>query len=254
MNFFTLLRGLIGKFFVCGVIFYGVVLYGQNSTDQNSFSSDAASLITINEVKKQLTKKFATYKTYQANFKEVFRGKLRQGKIFIKKPHQVRLTYYLRDRIDMDVFGTEKLLYVYLPKYNIVYEQELGDSADQEFQGIKAASLDFLFANYAFDFYENEDLVPIFDAETKTLFNIISPATTNAYKLRLSAKDITRGLDSLTLWVSEAGLILRSRARSIDKKTVDLYFYDIVLNTPIPDNKFEFVIESSVRIIRDSFQ
>ncbi len=232
----------------------GLILLADLQAQNSGFTTELSSATAIEELKTILAEKFKTYQTYQADIKEHFEGKLRQGKLFIQKPHSVRLTYYNKDEVELDVFGSEKTLYVHLPKYSIVYEEILTNEAVAEFVSIETSSLDFLLMHYNFDFAATEELELVLDEAAAKIFNVTTMLTPSVYHLALRAKDVARGLAAMTVWMQPDGLIIRSRSESIDKKIVDVYFYNIILDESFPKNTFEFVFDPDVKVIKNSFK
>ncbi len=214
-------------------------------------------LLKVENIKSFLEEGFQSYETYQADFKEIYLKKVRKGKIYIEKPYFLRIQYFYKDILEMDVFSDDKILYVHLSPYNLVYEQDLLDANDVLYEETPP-SLSLLSEKYNFNFIETKERIPIFaDTNESQRFAIdsLEPEDTEllAYHMFLQPKDITEGIDQLEIWITEDKIIRRMKATSVQKITTELFFYNVTINEPIPVLYQEFIIKPGVKTLKNKF-
>lgn len=205
-----------------------------------------------------------SYNSFELQFREYSRGRLQIGKIYFKKPNQLRINYYDGNEVSTEIYLGDSKLIVYFIRKAIVYEQEnfnelpnLGD--------FKLGSLDYLLKKYNFNFKKTKTPVPVFQTKEFLKFNLVKNPNLLAFHMRLNPKDQTERLDRLELWflakketrgggeIYSPTYIVKSSSRSIVGVKSEIYFSDMKLNQNIPADIFKFIIPNHVRIVKNFF-
>ncbi len=233
---------LFSYFFLLFLLISQSYLYSQFDTSINIEDPD--------KIVELMENRYNSYETYSANFKEINQGKLRLGKIFYKKPNQIRIQYFQGENLATDIFFDGKKLYLHFTAQYIVFEQE-ATSSDKPTptEGVNPL---YLIENYNFNFLETSGLVDIFTPEDKKSFFILAgDPSPRGYSVSLTPKDIELGLNKIILYINQDGDIVRNKSTNIAGKVEDQYYYDIVINEKIDPEIFTFVIPNQVRLIKN---
>ncbi len=217
----------------------------------NNKANNEISLTEPRDIVKLMIHKYNSYKNYEAAFKEINQGRFRKGKIFLKKPEKLYIQYLSGRKPTIEIFVSASKLYVYFKRIQIVCEQDLNLIEDKEkIFNSKTTSLNRLIKRYHFEFVSSRKAIDVLSPQEKIKFN--SYQNLKGYHLRLTSKDVSLGLANMELWVSPAGLIIRSKAISIDKKVTDILFYNIKIGGFIPSSKFEFEVPITAQIVKNT--
>ena len=205
--------------------------------------------------------KFKSFDTYTAKFKEFSYGSIRNGEIYYKKPHSLRVNYFnSKDNSIVEIYVDEKKLFVYLKTLNLVAEQDL--LIEKEIKEIdevenrpilNVVNLDTLINTYNFNFLESKLPVNIINEKDANRFRVTLKSEVKGYHFLLTPKDKTRGLSAMELWVSSKGYVLRAKSWTMENRLIDFLFYNIKLNDEILDDVFEFVVPPSAQISKNLF-
>lgn len=206
-----------------------------------------------------MKKRFTSFKTFSAKFKELSSGRLKSGTIIYQKPHSLFVSYLKKNgNSSIEVYANEKKIFVYLKELNIVAEQDLSDKYElteskRDSPVIGVVNLDRLLENYNFNFLESKNPVGILKPKETKKFLMKFSDKVKAYRFLLTPKDKTRGLNHMELWVSPKGYILRAKCFTIENRLIDFVFYSIVLNEDIPKKTFEFAVPANAQVLKNSF-
>ena len=206
----------------------------QEKQPNNSFEN--IKIVSVNDVKKLMSKKFESIEDYTADFEWVNGEAHYKGKIQYKKPDKILLTF--DDPKDQKIVSDGKVLYIYIPYLKVVIKQTLGEGTESSILTTGSEKgLYKLFNEYAFSFY---------DKSTPQKFD-----DTQAYHLRLTQKKPQIGFKKMDMWVSKDGLILQSNGISPNDIKVSLTFHNIQINSEVPDYIFDFEIPADAQVIRN---
>ncbi|RKX99345.1 MAG: hypothetical protein DRP55_07425 [Spirochaetes bacterium] len=205
----------------------------EDNTEANSIN---IKIVSVNDVKKLMSEKFKTINDYTANFEWINGDAHYKGKIEYKKPDKILLEF--EEPKDQKIVSDGKILYIYLPSLRVVVKQTLSEGTESEILTTQSEKgLYKLFNEYAFSFYDKSTLQKFDD--------------TMAYHLKLFQKQPKVGFKKMDIWVSKEGLILQSNGVSPNGLNVSLTFFNIKLNTEVPDYIFDFEIPADAQVIRN---
>ena len=157
------------------------------------------------------------------------------GRFFYKKPFSIRLN----SATDASqIVSNGRLLWIYLPYYGIVAEQDLVKS-DNEFNQLMSRSrknFDQLKQDYSFKFADG------------------GRADGQSYILDLEPRVSKIGFKAIRLWVNrETGIINRVLATTVNNKQVSITFTNINTTTELQSTIFWFGMpDSNVQVIRNT--
>jgi len=219
---------------------------------QGSFPGNITT-IEPDEIVSLLTSRFKNYKTFSSRFNESFRGRTRRGRVKFKKPHFLKVVYLKDDgTTNMEIVANKEKLFVYLKEINIVCEQDLVEMKSDTFFEMKTVNLDKLINNYNFNFLESKHPLRVLNEKDHERFGLVIENRQMAYHFKLTPKNKTSGLNRMELWIGTNGLIRRSRSVTIEGRALDLFFYDIKIDTVLSDREFFFEVPAQARVIRNS--
>ena len=214
-------------------------------------ANEEISLTEPRDIVNLMVNKYNSYKNYEAAFKEINQGHFRKGKIFLKKPENLYIQYLSGLNTTIEIFASASKLYVYFKNIQIVCEQDLNLIEDKEkIFDSKTSSLNRLIKRYHFEFVSSRKAINVLSSKEKIRFN--ASEDIKCYHLRLRPKNVSLGLANMELWVNPRGLIIRSKAISIDKKVTDILFYNIKINGSIPSSKFEFEVPITAQVVKNT--
>ncbi len=137
---------------------------------------------------------------------------------------------------DQLIFSDGKTLKMYTPELNVLGEQSLEHYRPGFLMNSKS-SLYYLKNKYDISFYKSN-----------------KPATINNvtyYILELEQKDVTAGFKKIILYVSQFWLIEKAEATTLSGNQLTIIFKDIVLNSKLTDNEFEFNLPVNTQTIKN---
>lgn len=157
------------------------------------------------------------------------------GTFFYKKPFYIRLN----SATDASqIVSNGKLLWVYLPYFGIVAEQDLVKSESEytALLGRSKKSLDQLKQEYSFRFAEG------------------GRADANSYIMDLEPRISKIGFKSIRLWVQKnTGIITRVTAWTVNNKQLSLAFSNIKTDVELQPTIFWFGMpDANVQVIRNT--
>ena len=214
--------------------------------------------VDYNDIRTLITNGFS-YTTLKAQFRERAAGKLRHGTLWFSKPAKIRIEYRDRNKnLDMLIVTVTNTAYIYFPDLKIVCEQQLLESdSDAQKPGVGKLSsmvnLDKLFEIYNFNFIESMKPVPILSEAEENRFRFRFQKNIAAYHFKLDPKDITREYGKMHLWVEPAGIIRRVRYTAIDKRIIDMVFFNIEPNYRITADVYDFEQPADTQKLKNVF-
>lgn len=204
-----------------------------------------------------MTRHWAGLNTFQAQFREIYRGQVRAGTLVFKKPSLMHVKYVSDGGYgDMEIVVGRKKLYVYLKHLNVVSEQDMTTEAGAEdFQSAGVMNAYRLARLYYFNFVDAKTPVPFFrtpdEAERFRLPEKIGRDGVG-WRVALSPRDITAGLERLELWVDGDGAVRRTRALTVDDRLMDVFYYNIRRNETVGDKEFDFDVPASAQVVKNA--
>lgn len=165
------------------------------------------------------------------------------GNLFYRAPNQIRINF--DDPEDQVLVSDGRLLKVYIPEYNVVLQQALGERSTNEGEGTGAAlatqeGLTLMREGYSIAYLDSPDPVPLEEGSDELVT-----------KLRLDWRVSSEGFRQLTLSITEDLLIRRIEAVTVGYEEITFDFTDIVLNEGIPTTRFEYEAPASANVYTD---
>jgi outer membrane lipoprotein-sorting protein len=193
-------------------------------------------IISVNDVKDRMAKKFESIKDYTADFQWINGEAHYHGKLQYKKPDKILLTF--DEPQEQKIVSNGNFLYIYIPYLKVVVQQLLSEDTESSILATTSEEgLTRLFDEYSFSFFDSSVMQPY--------------RSTRAYHLRLTQKTPKVGFKRMDLWVAGDGTIMQSNGLSPNGINVSLVFSNVRINTELPDYIFDFEVPADAQIIRN---
>jgi len=216
----------------------------------------APALTQAEEVAALMAKHWSGVQTFKAQFREIYRGRLRRGELVFKKPSLMRVRYFGGDgQAETEIVVGRKKLFVYLKTVNVVSEQDLTAEAGGG-DLLTAGPLNALRLSklYYFNFIDAKVPVPVLKAEEIERMQIPDRkiAEARGWRVSLTPRDITQGLERMELLVDEEGAVRRCKARTVDDRGIDVVYFDLKANETVGDKEFDFEVPASAQVVKNA--
>lgn len=208
------------------------------------------------EVAALMTKHWSGLNTFSAQFREIYRGQVRSGTLVFKKPSLMRVRYQADGGAgEMDIVVGKKKMYVYLKQLNVVSEQEMTAETGAEDLTVGPMNAYRLSRLYYFNFVDAKTPVGFFkNSDEADRFHLPEKKDREGtgWRVSLSPRDITSGLERLELWVDGDGAVRRTRALTVDDRLMDLFYFNIRRNETVGDKEFDFDVPASAQVVKNA--
>lgn len=216
----------------------------------------APSITQAEEVGALMAKHWAALTTFKAQFRENYRGRVRRGELVFKKPALLRVRYFGGDgQAETEIVVGRKKLFVYLKSVNVVSEQDLtAESGAAELAGAGPLNALRLAKLYYFNFVDAKAPVSVMKADEIERLQLPDRkiADLKAWRVSLTPRDITQGLERLELFIDDEGAVRRCKARTIDDRNIDLVYFDLRRNETVGDKEFDFEVPASAQVVKNA--
>lgn len=176
---------------------------------------------------------FATIDNYVADYVWNDDNGTMHGTLLYKAPNLIRIDF--DQPADQWLIANGDELLVYLPRYNVVLQQELRGGG-----GVGAPTaegLAIMRRSYEIAYLEGPDPVPLDEGSSVMVT-----------QLRLDRKQVTEGFRELVLSIDANGYIRRMVGTMVDWETVRMDLSGIQINQFIPDARFEEDLDASASV------
>ena len=194
-------------------------------------------LLTVRQVITQMENALTRMQDYKASYTLVNGTYTVSGNIFYMKPLYLRVNS-MTDGVQLVTNG--KMLWIFIPRYGIVAEQELVKSEDKLkiLLATSGKSLQHMRREYSFQFAPGGKTDP------------------NHYILDLKPRVTKIGFKKIRLWVDKtSGLITKVESKTVNGRAVNITFTGITTNSnpPLTKGLFYFGMpDSNVQTIRNT--
>lgn len=199
---------------------------------------DAFQITTIKDIVKNMVDKYETIRTYAARF--TIRSKIEsvesvsRGTVRYRAPDNFIMVY--SEPQDQIIFSDGKVLKIYVPELNILGEQDL-EHYKPGFLISGKTSLFYLRNKYHISFHKSNKPALI--------------GGTPHFVLLLEQKDVTAGFKKIILYVNQHWVIVKAEGTTLNENSVSISFSDIVLNSRITDEEFNFNLPVNTQTIKN---
>ena len=189
----------------------------------------AEEILTADKYFEKVSARFGNIVDYEANLKITQDETESSGTVYYKRPHLLRINF--SNPAEQVIVSNGKKLLVYIPKYQVILEQELNPKSERSIQAMATSQgLNFLRDNYTISFLTGPDPIPLDEQSQEKVI-----------KLKFVWRNVKEGFREIIISFSENGLIRRIVGKqAITNKTFQFDYTNIILNQGIPDERFEY--------------
>jgi len=204
------------------------------------FCSAQEKIITAQDYLGIVSAKYAGVEDYTASV-VITKGKEKMsGILFYKSPSLLRINFEV-PKNQVLVVDKEKLV-IYIPKYPVIMEQKLKKRSGSSRAGLASKEgLKLLKQNYAVAYLESQDFVPLEEGSEEMVV-----------KLKFVWKSSNEGFRQIIMSVGADNMIRRMVGVTSDYTEIQFDFKDIVINTGIPDTRFDYDTPATANVF-DNF-
>ena len=203
------------------------------------FCSAQEKIITAQDYLNIVSANYAGIEDYEAKVVITKDKEKMSGTLFYKSPSLLRINFS-EPRNQVLVVDKEKLV-IYIPKYPVIMEQKLKKRSGSSEAGLASREgLKLLKQNYAVAYLEGQDYVPLEEGSTEMVI-----------KLKFVWKSASEGFRQIVMSVGENNLIRRMVGVTSDYTKIQFDFTDIVINTGIPDARFDYDTPATANVFEN---
>jgi len=193
----------------------------------------AQEILTANEYFENVASNFRSIENYVADFVWTDANGEMSGVLLYKAPNLIRIDF--DDPADQWLISNGDELLVYLPRYNVVLQQELRGGSGVG--ALTAEGLAIMRRSYNVAYLEGPEAVPLEEGSSEMVT-----------KLRLDRKQVTEGFREIILSIDENGYIRRLVGTMVDWNEVQMDLSGIQINQFIPDARFDEELDAAASV------
>jgi outer membrane lipoprotein-sorting protein len=193
----------------------------------------AQEILTANEYFENVASNFRSIENYVADFVWTDANGEMSGVLLYKAPNLIRIDF--DDPADQWLISNGDELLVYLPRYNVVLQQELRGGSGVG--ALTAEGLAIMRRSYDVAYLEGPEAVPLEEGSSEMVT-----------KLRLDRKQVTEGFREIILSIDENGYIRRLVGTMVDWAEVQMDLSGIQINQFIPDARFDEELDAAASV------
>jgi len=150
------------------------------------------------------------------------------GVLVYRTPNRIRIDF--EDPVGQVLVTDGEVLMVYIPVYNVVLQQNLRRRSEESLAGLASEQgLNLLKRNYSIAYLDTPDRVPLEEDSDEMVT-----------KLKLDWRSTNEGYRQLILSIDEDFVIRRIVGVTVNYREVQFDFFDVQLNTGIPEARFDY--------------
>ena len=199
----------------------------------------AQDILTAENYFDEISQRYGKIEDYEADI-TITRGEgIMAGKLFYRTPNLLRIDF--TEPQDQVLVTDGKLLTIYIPKYEVIMEQNLKRRSQATLATMAGSQgLMLLKRNYSVAYLEGPDPTPLEEGSTEKVV-----------QLKLSSRSTSEGFRQIDISVAGNGLIRRIRAITLGYEELVYDFEEIRVNQNIPENRFLYDSPSYANVYSD---
>lgn len=195
---------------------------------------------TVSDIVKKVKSRFGEIDSYGAKFVIIieYQGKktIQTGYVKSKNPNFLAVDFY--NPRGQKIVSNGKQMWIYIPRLNVVAEQDLKDDRGTVFNSGTKSGLQRLFSKYHYKFASKTQ--PETEKNGKKY-----------YTLFLKQKESRSGYRTIKLWINEDFMIEKASGVTSSNKKVTIQFSNIDTSKKYQKGIFKFDIPSNARVIKN---